>query len=167
MSYILSDRRDSLEFTAEHLRRYQEYLVSMRNRFPRSAYAIATSDWWYSFEDPRAPHDSALASLRMTDTWASTEDRPQFCSITVELEAANGGRIILTYPEVRKYNLTMPGEPSQIHGDWRYDEFTISDEDLLVHSIEWADGPVWTITATDLIHEYRNDDEAAEHSAGR
>ena len=56
----------------------------------------------------------------------------------------------------------MSRDESGIHGGWRYDEFTLSDEGLVIHTIEWGDGPVWTIKATDLLHEYMPKTEEAD-----
>jgi hypothetical protein len=164
MSFILSDQRDSPGFSSDNFRRYQQYLDSLAERFPKSAYALAISDWWYSVEDPRAPHDSALLDLRMNDVWGCNDGDPQFCSLTLNLQSANEGIIRLKYLEVREYDLRMPRDISGIHGDWQYDEFTLSDDGLLVHTIEWGNGAIWTIKTTDVIHKYITDDD---HNAAR
>ena len=52
MSYILSAQRDSPEYSEENSKRYLQHLASLRDRFPKNAYEIATSEWWYSFDDP-------------------------------------------------------------------------------------------------------------------
>jgi len=50
----------------------------------------------------------------------------------------------------------MIEEDRSIHGDWRYDEFsTDGTPGRFTHTIEWADGPTWRITANELIHEYK------------
>ena len=36
-------------------RRYQEYLQSLRDVFPPSAFTLATSDWYFNFNDHRCP----------------------------------------------------------------------------------------------------------------
>ena len=42
------------------------------------------------------------------------------------------------------------------HGDWRYDEFRVSEDGRLVHEIEWAshkDHARWIITAEDIEYD--------------
>ena len=42
---------------------------------------------------------------------------------------------------------------SKGHGDWRYDEFRVTDEGLLEHEIEWngpSRGDSWLIVANDV-----------------
>ena len=44
----------------------------------------------------------------------------------IELQSAYYGRIIFRYLKIEHYQLTMPGNTSsEIHGDWRYDEFLL------------------------------------------
>jgi len=154
MAFILSAQRHESD-SAHNWERYQAYLQSVRDRFPKNAFHIATSEWWYSFDEPSAPHDSRLINFTLSDRMADSEADGQFCSIKIELQSAYSGRIILHYPRVERYQLSMPGNNSSgIHGDWRYDEFSLSDGGFLVHTIEWADGPDWVITASELLHEY-------------
>ncbi|MFZ5570934.1 MAG: hypothetical protein ACOZF0_11045 [Thermodesulfobacteriota bacterium] len=151
MAFILSKQRHS-DNSDQNWVQYMGYLNSVRDRFPKNAFKIATSEWWYSFDKPEAPHDSRLINFTMSDT---IEKNNQYCRITVELESAYSGRITLRYPIVEKYQLNMPGTNiTRTHGDWRYDEFSLSDDGLIIHTIEWADGPDWIITASDIIHEY-------------
>jgi hypothetical protein len=57
MVFILSaDGRD--EDVVGAFRRYQDYLQSLKDGFPPSAYALATSDWYFNFNDHRCPHGS-------------------------------------------------------------------------------------------------------------
>jgi hypothetical protein len=62
MSFILSANRDrdSIEEARKNWDDYQAHLEALRDRFPVSAFEIATSDWWYQFDLPGAPHDSRL-----------------------------------------------------------------------------------------------------------
>ena len=157
MSYILSSQREDPSYTGEHYRKYHDHLKALSDRFPVNAYSVASSDWWYSFDDERAPHDAALKHLRMTDTWANAEDAPQFCSITIELAAASGWRITITYPQVSSYEMSMTRD-SGMHGGWLYDEFTLASDGCVVHTIEWGDGPVWIIRASDVIYKFCPDE---------
>ena len=59
--FILAAQRDADVDRA--FARYAEYLKANRDRFPRSAYALATSDWYFGFSNHQAPHDPWLESL--------------------------------------------------------------------------------------------------------
>lgn len=156
MSFILSANRDfnKLEEFRKNWDDYQLHLIALKDKFPSSAFEIATSSWWYEFNLPEAPHDSRLITFRMGDHGAATWDNEGFSWLEIELQSAYTGTIILRYPKVYRYDLKMSGESQGIHGDWRYDEFTLTAEGNLLHTIEWADGAVWVIEASDIKHNY-------------
>jgi hypothetical protein len=54
-------------------RHYRDYLESARDRFPPSAYALVSSDWYFDFTDHRCPHDAWLETLILSEP--STGDR--------------------------------------------------------------------------------------------
>lgn len=153
MSFILSAQRDVDDIQTGRVRweEYQRYLQSRKARFPARAFEIATSDWWYCFDRPEAPHDSRLLSFRMGDHGAATYDNSAHSWIEIDLQSAYSGTIHLRYPMVYRYSIVMAGVSAGIHGDWRFDEFSLTDEDHLLHTIEWADGAAWSIEASDLI----------------
>jgi len=63
MTFLLtSDGRERDVVSA--FRRYREYLKSQRSAFPPSAYALATSDWYFDPQDHRCPHDAWLERAR-------------------------------------------------------------------------------------------------------
>ena len=156
MSFILSANRNSENF--DQLRKnwddYQTHLKALQDKFPASAYEIATSSWWYQFDLPEAPHDSRLVAFRMGDYGAPTWDNQKGSWIEIELCSAYSGTILLRYPQVFNYDLKMAGDSLGIHGDWRYDEFCLTDDGHLLHTIEWADGATWRIIASDLQHRH-------------
>jgi hypothetical protein len=156
MSFILSANRDhdSLEELRKNWEDYQSHLTAHKDKFPSSAFEIATSAWWYQFDLPEAPHDSRLVAFRMGDHGAPTWDNQQFSWIEIELHSAYSGTILLRYPKVYRYDMKMAASSKGIHGDWRYDEFALTDEGNLLHTIEWADGALWVIEASDLEHEH-------------
>jgi len=56
---------------------------------------------------------------------------------------------------VYAYSLQELSPDAPSHGDWRYDEFRISDRGHLIHEIEWAyraqcKAFVWVIEADDI-----------------
>lgn len=157
MAFILSAQRDngSSEDLGANWKRYQAHLKAAEDRLPSSAFKLATSDWWYAFDRPEAPHDSRLLGVRIRDVGAGTYESNSKSEIEVELHSAYEGVIRLRYPTVYQYSLTMPDAADGVHNDWRYDEFRVTDApDRIVHVIEWACGAIWQIEASDLIHEY-------------
>ncbi len=61
------------------------------------------------------------------------------------------------YPKVFSYTF-QAGALNSGHGDWRYDEFRLSDDGHLVHEIQWcreAHEPTWLIHADDVVFTSR------------
>jgi len=152
MAFILeSDGRD--EDLGGCFRRYHDYLQSNRNMFSESAYAIATSDWYFDFTDRRCPHDAWLHSLTLNETATGQRSDRRILSLCIRLLGAYHDRyIVLRYPRVFSYNLNIH-QSEQGQRDWRYDELRLSDRGHLIHEIEWsgldATGS-WTIESSDL-----------------
>jgi hypothetical protein len=65
MTYILAAQRDGspAEMRAG-FQRYREYLEQSQSLFPRHAFALATSGWYYGFGDHRCPHEHGLRRSR-------------------------------------------------------------------------------------------------------
>jgi hypothetical protein len=134
-------------------RRYREYVESAKDSFPPSAYALATSDWYFNPEDRRSPHDAWLESLHLTEP--SSGERHEIRTLSLRLRllgAYHDGFIELLYPRLFAYRLNVEdGEMG--HRDWRYDEFRVSDRGRVIHEIEWC-GPRrtgrWLIEASDV-----------------
>jgi hypothetical protein len=159
MPFILSDQRDpdDIEGSKKQWDDYQKHLHSLKSKFPKRAFEIATSDWWYCFDRPEAPHDARLLCLRMGDHQAAAYGN-SYSWIEIELSSAYSGTIHLRYPVVYRYSLVQAEDSAQMHGDWRYDEFTLTKEAHLIHTIEWRDGAVWTIEASDIHHSFKPDE---------
>ncbi len=154
MPFILSEQREHDGFAAS--RRYKDYVESNRDRFPASAFALATSDWYFSFGDPRAPHDAHLVSVTISETPLADPEPFAGIAIRIRIRSAHKGIIELFYPRVYRYSLTCSGSES-CHCDWRYDEFRLSDEGHLLHEIEWWHGTEtarWLIEASDVEHRW-------------
>ncbi len=155
MSYILSAERDA--DPQGSFERYTEFIESERHRFPPSAMALIDSDWYFGFSDHRAPHDSWLQDVRVTEARSHDEDLPAETIIYIRLLGAyHDGIIELTYSGVTSYSLQMT-DLSRGHCDWRYDEFRISDTGDLIHEIEWCgamDTGRWLIQARDVTHSW-------------
>jgi hypothetical protein len=126
MAFVLAaDGRDKDVVGA--FRRYRDYLTSVRDAFPPSAYALATSDWYFNSGDHRCPHDAWLESLSLTEASSGARHEIRTLSLRVRLLGAyHDGYIELFYPHVFAYRLSVErGEGG--HRDWRYDELRMSN----------------------------------------
>jgi hypothetical protein len=152
MAFVLAaDGRD--EDAVAAFRRYRDYLRPLRNAFPPSAYALATSDWYFNFADHRCPHDAWLETLDLRELSSGERGEGRSLSLSLRLLGAyHDGYIELRYPRVLSYGLNV-SHGQHGHCDWRYDELRVSDQGDLIHEIEWccarATG-VWVIEASDL-----------------
>ncbi|MEZ5301558.1 MAG: hypothetical protein R3F11_13050 [Verrucomicrobiales bacterium] len=59
----------------------------------------------------------------------------------------------------------MADSSQGIHGDWEVLTFTLTDEGNLLHTIEWADGALWVIEASDLEHRHIPDNTEYQQEA--
>ena len=155
MSYILStERHADLQGSFE---RYIAYIDSERHRFPPAVLALVESDWYFGTSDRRAPHDSWLEDVRVSESRSRQKDAASETIIHVRLLGAyHDGIIEFVYTGVTSYSLQMT-HLARGHCDWRYDEFRISDEGELIHEIEWcgaADTGRWLIQAKDVTHSW-------------
>jgi hypothetical protein len=141
------------EDAADKFYRYQEYLKSKRDSFPPSAYALATSDWYFRFSDHRCPHDAWLEAANLCESSSGKRGEFRKLSLTIRLLGAyHDGIIELYYPRLFSYALNArDGEHGQ--RDWLHDEFRVSDTGTLIHEIEWAglnETGRWLIEASDI-----------------
>jgi hypothetical protein len=160
MAFILAaDGRDDDVVGA--FRRYHDYLQSLKHAFPPSAYALATSNWYFDFNDHRCPHDAWLETLDLRELPSGERGGERSLSLTVRfLGAYHDGLIELRYPRVFAYRLNIDHGAAG-HRDWRYDELRVSEHGNLVHEIEWAgagDVGVWIIEASDLEFRWIQED---------
>lgn len=157
MSFILSAQRDP-ETVSAAFRRYRDYLASHAEAFPRGAYSLATTDWYFDPKDRRCPHDSWLEQVSISESASVDAGGRRQTDILVRLLGAyHDGVIELLYTGVVAYTLTSPSAGRGL-GDWLYDEFRLSPTGRAVHEIEWlgfprSEGARWVIEASDV--EYR------------
>lgn len=157
--YILSAQRDQPGNGPyiDPFPRYMEYLDANRERFPPGAYQLATSGWYFGFSDPRGPHDAWLEAVEIAEP--AKGDRKQFRTVSIRIRLLgpyHDGWIELVYPTVYAYRLGMAHAEGG-HGDWRYDEFRVTDDGHLLHEIEWwtyREGGSWLIEADDVQHRW-------------
>lgn len=141
--------------TPEAFERYVSYINDNADGFPPNALELVRSDWYFGFTDHRAPHDSRLESVQITEHPAEGEPGwgNRMVSISLRLRGAHDdGDIHIRYPQVISYFLDGSGA-SRGHRDWRYDELRLGADGLLVHEIEWCGAQAagrWVITASDI-----------------
>jgi hypothetical protein len=127
VTYLLAadGRDDDVAAAFEH---YRDHLASSPDSFPPSAYALATSDWYFDFSDHRCPHDAWLESLSLTESVSGARGEIRAVSMRVRLVGAyHDGYIELLYPRVVRYRLSV-NDGERGHRDWRYDELRLSGE---------------------------------------
>jgi hypothetical protein len=61
MAYYLNNEREKDARNAYRI--YQDYLQSLKDTFPSSAFALGTAEWYQNPSDRRCPHDAWLESL--------------------------------------------------------------------------------------------------------
>lgn len=153
MAYYLSKERN--EDVVGAYRRYQEYLRMHEKQFPRGAFELGTAEWWQNPKDHRSPHDGWLEEM----TFNEGGDLDRITSIRVKLLGAYlDGFIEIFYPRVFSYSLQSPDCAVGL-GDWRYDEFRLSEARHVIHEIEWAGFPNqpdsrWIIEASDIEYKW-------------
>ena len=155
MSYILSNERDADPVKlVQAFDAYRRYLAANQARFPVGAYALASSNWYFDANDHRSPHDGWLESITLEEHGTGARRDNRACSIRVVLLGAyHDCRIELTYPKVYSYRLGSRASGTGA-GDWRYDEFRLTNDGRVIHEIEWASGAErgasWLIEAADV-----------------
>lgn len=151
MSFILDSQRRADGAAA--FERYRAYLDEVRDRMPPSAHQLATSQWYFDFNDHRCPHDAWLEGMTLAEDSSGGRNEERIVSIRIRLLSAfHDGYIEFHYPRVVRYRLDSIDD-ARGHMDWRYDEFRLSDEGHLIHEIEWSgacESARWVIEATDL-----------------
>ena len=149
MSFILSEQRsDDRAFE-----RYRTYLQSVRHSLPAAVFALASSDWYFSFHEHRCPHDGWLESITISEPSSGERHEIRFTSVHVRLLGAyHDGFIEFFYPRVFRYSLDARDATNGLR-EWRYDEFRLSERGHVIHEIEWCgmhDTARWIIESSDV-----------------
>lgn len=141
---------------------YSQYLESIKNSIPASAFEFAVATWHYQHDDHRCPHDGWVEHVKI---WESASgDRKQHRKIQIDLRllgAFHDGCLDLSYKNVGSYRLDAPprGEPRRSahvgHGDWLIDEIRLSDNGLVLHEILFRSRGRWLIEAADISSEWK------------
>ena len=156
--YILAAQRKHDVVAA--FKRYKQYLSLCGSRFPPSALALATSDWYFDPREHHCPHDAWLESFSLKEIGSGEQKEQRILAASIVLLCAHqNGYIELSYPQVFAYHCEAPVS-SRGHGDWRYDEFRLSECGHVIHEIEWAgfarsQPSKWVIEASDVLYSWR------------
>src|SRR6185503_7437723 len=155
MPYVLGKQRD--EDVVAAFRSYRDYLSENASHFPPSAYALATSEWYFNPHDHRCPHDAWLETATFTELSTGARSEIRSLTLTVRLLGAyHDGYIELVYPKVSAYDVAA-SQAGRGHRDWRYDEFRVAEGGRLIHEIEWAAVSKtgrWLIEASDVAFKW-------------
>jgi hypothetical protein len=143
---------------------YKEYLLSVKDKFPEKAFNFAVADWHYDRSNHKCPQTSLIESLEILEREVS-ESSEATIDIIIKLFAPyKDGKIKLIYSGVRYYHLEKAhligvpakvfNEPTTHHGDWIMDEIYLSDEDFVVHEIEFAFETRWIIYCKNIEYKW-------------
>lgn len=152
--FILSDdwnSEDNPMAVVEAHRRYEQYLEQNRQSFPASAFAFASADWHYNFNDHKALHDSWLVDMSVRETNSANSDE-RVTEIQLKLLGAfHDGHLRLTYHDVRSYQI---GSATSAHTSIDRDEVRLSENGYVLHEIVWWQDVKWLIECTDISCEW-------------
>lgn len=134
---------------------YRDYLVSVKDILPKSAYEFATAEWHYNFADHKALHDGWLEELIVREPATGERKQHRSLEIFIRLFAAwHDGHIELTYKNVRSYSFGKPADKLPNHRDWLNDEIRVSENGLVLHEIVWESGE-WIIECENVFYEWK------------
>ena len=139
----------------EGFRAYQEYLPTVKDRLPSSAFEFAAAPWHYDHEDHRCPHDSWVDSLTIHETAKGERSQHRSLHISVVLLGAyHDGYLSLEYSDVHAYALQNPKARAG-HRVWMIDEIRLSENGLVFHEVSFSNDSNWLIEARNVSVEWK------------
>lgn len=153
--FILSkdfDAENPREYPFANVRfdEYKSYLKSISNRLPASTREFALADWHFDTKNSKCPHDAWLEHLKIYEDATGERRQNRIANIEIKLLGAwHDGYLILKYKNVANYSLSK-SDSWKSHGDWLYDEVRSSENDLVLHEIEFAGQTEWLIECEDI-----------------
>jgi hypothetical protein len=139
---------------------YFEYLKTVRNKLPKTAWDFATDFHNYDLTSHQSLHDAWLNSFFISEV--ATGERSQIRSIRIDscyLGSYHDYKIHLTYFEVSAYKCISPTRDASAasdamigHGDLMTHEVRLEDDGLLTHELKFSQGAVLLITCKNLEH---------------
>ncbi len=157
MPYLVNippgDESWTFQETLNRYEQYKEYLESIREKLPKSAYEFATANWHYG-EDPRNPHDHVVQSFDLLQTkavWQGTHQEPWLDIRIVVNTDYECGWLRLAYKRVHTLSLATSEAISPIGTTgWRVDEIELSESGFVVHLISFDCDVNWRIECEDI-----------------
>lgn len=143
-------KEEPRDFVNTRYEEYANYLKSIGDKMPPSAREFALAAWRLDFTDHRCPHDSWVEHLNIFET--ADGDRKQYRLSQIEIKllgAYQDGHLILKYINVSGYSL-INSNTGKSHGDWLYDEVRLSENNLVLHEIEFRTHTSWLIECEDI-----------------
>jgi hypothetical protein len=119
---------------------------------------LATADWYYDAYDHRSPHDGWLEEAVFLEPSSGERNENRSTSLRLRLLGAYHDKILeFHYPRLLAYSMQVPSAAAGL-GDWRYDEFRVSEQGTLIHEIEWTGGggARWQLEAVDVEFRVRD-----------
>jgi hypothetical protein len=141
------------EFQRKSEEAYRAYLDSIRHKVPSAVYDFATAEWHYDPNDHKCPHDAWVQEIRVLEMAEGERAEIRATCIEMILLGAYHDRLFkLTYLGVSSYSLAA-ANAVRGHGDWITDEIRLSDNELVIHEIEFSSGASMLVECKDLLFE--------------
>jgi len=151
MTFKLSEQSGADAQTAFTL--YKKYLEYNRHQMPGSVIALIENPDWEGGYYSKSPHDGNLTNVIISGV--GTKD----CSIELQISKPSGDcEIQIRYQGVLDFNFNSIGNVG-LFPSWRYEQFKyynpyrqhgIKETNMFIHEIEWVNGTIWTITASEI-----------------
>lgn len=127
---------------------YQDYLETIKDRLPSSAFEFATAQWHFDPEDPRCPYDSWLEDVKVHVRSSGIRSEMRESDIYIRLLGPqHNGYIGLLYKSVLDYTIVKAKE-------WHHDEVRLTDEGYIEHKIKFDGGKEWLILCEDIAFQW-------------
>ena len=152
---------DEIKRISEEFETYVNYLESIKDKIPPSVYEFATAEWHFNTRDARCPHDAWLEEIKFGEIEKGEKFEIRPIEIYIKLLGAyHNGHIEIRYENIHSYSFNSnrgfriseyKGE--YFHGDWLRDEIRLSENEFVIHEIEWENGN-WQIEAEDIEYKW-------------
>lgn len=138
-SILINKYLSSNKFDKDAYKMYVNYLYSIKDKLPVSAYEFATAKWHYDINDHMCPHDSWIEKILINEI--AKGSRGEIRNIDIDIVCIGSyhdGNIVITYKNVASYNIVKKISNNIVnigHGDWLLDEIMMSDNNKVLHDI--------------------------------
>jgi len=141
------------EFQRKSAEAYRAYLNSIKHRLSAEVYDFAIADWHYNPNDHKCPHDAWVQEIRIMEVAEGERAENRETRIEMILLGAYHDRLLkITYSGVNGYSLAA-ADAGHGHRDWITDEIRLSDNEFVIHEIEFRSGATMQVECRDLQFE--------------